>query len=93
MPTPANELVLSHSQDRIIKSLYKGKSIPAHKIRQTEYCFLAYYSLVKYDNNSYIISEKGKQYVLTHHKDKFRFWFPTMISIIALIISVISLLR
>lgn len=92
MPTPVNELVLSKQREKILTSLYKGKTISSDKIRSEKYSFLIYYALVTSENGNYVISEKGVRYVLSHRKDNFRFWFPTIISILALIVSFIALL-
>lgn len=92
MPTSVNELVLSKKREKILMSLYRGKTISPDKIRSEKYSFLIYYALVTSENGNYVISEKGVRYILSHRKEKFRFWFPTIISVLALIISVIALL-
>ena len=93
MSTSANELFLSKERERILLSLFHGKSIPVDKINSERYAFLIYYSLATTENGKYVISEKGIRYVLSHINDRFKFWFPTILSVLALIISVIALLR
>lgn len=45
MSTSANELFLSKERERILLSLFHGKSIPVDKINSERYAFLIYYSL------------------------------------------------
>lgn len=91
METPAHEIVLSAEREKILSSLYKGKVIKSSEIHKDKYTFLIYYALIMQKDGNYVISEKGRQYILTHKKDNFRFWFPSVVSVIALIISIIAL--
>lgn len=52
-----------------------------------DYNFLRSYSLLDYsreDPSRFKLSEKGKMYLRHKRKDRFRFWIPVAISIIAL---------
>ena len=91
MGTPVSEIVLSKDRERILGSLYKGKTIPAAKINDSKYEFLLYYSLIYCNNGKYRISERGINYVNLHKKDDSRFVVSIVISVAALIISIISL--
>lgn len=93
MSTSANDLVLSKKREKILKSLYRGKKLSHEEVYNAKYNFLIYYSLIVENGYYYVISEKGIQYILSHKKDKFRFWFPTVVSLLALIISVVALFR
>ncbi len=93
MPTTYKDLELSSAERRILRNVLKHK-IHRSKQRNPKYEFLFYYSLVTNipgDPEHYSISYKGRFYLRYYRKDKFRFWFPVAISLVALAFSAVSL--
>lgn len=97
MSTSHKDLILDKSEVRILKSLYKGNKLLKQDVDykfKEKYSFLLRYHLIDYspDSKYYCISKKGKMFLLYRRKEKIRFWVPIIISVIALILSVVSIL-
>lgn len=92
MPLSLQEISLSKSQIKMLKKLFNESEIPYSEIKKDKYSSLEYYSLITVSNSKYRITEKGKSYLRHIRKENFRFWIPIIISIAALIVSVIALL-
>lgn len=98
MATSHKDLILDKSEVRILRSLYKGNKLLRQDVDykfKEKYSFLTTYHLVDYCSSNpkyYCISQKGKMYLLYRKNEKIRFWVPIIISVIALILSVISIL-
>lgn len=89
------DIELSKSQTKLLKKLSKKTYIPKSIKDNPSNKFLTYYSFLEYyphDHNYFVLSDNAHFYLRYRHKDKFRFWFPVILSIIALLISVLSLL-
>lgn len=95
MPTPFTQLQLGPSQVKILKRIRRKKSISKAKVDgNPEYDFLRKYSLIDYadpEHLHYKLSDKAQMYLRYKKSDDFRFWFPNIISVIALIISIIAI--
>ena len=91
MSLSLQEISLNKHQLNMLKKIFKGAKIKYHEIFKDKYSALEYYNLIVFSNGKYQITEKGKSYLRLVKKDNFRFWFPIIISVIALIISVIAL--
>lgn len=96
MSTSHKDLILDKSEVRILRSLYKGNKLLKQDVDykfKEKYSFLLRYHLIDYspDPKYYCISKKGKMFLLYRRK-KIRFWVPIIISVIALILSVVSIL-
>lgn len=97
MSTSHKDLILDKSEVRILSSLYKGNKLLKQDVDykfKEKYSFLLRYHLIDYspDPKYYCISKKGKMFLLYRRKEKIRFWVPIIISVIALILSVVSIL-
>lgn len=97
MSTSHKDLILDKSEVRILRSLYKGNKLLKQDVDykfKEKYSFLLRYHLIDYspDLKYYCISKKGKMFLLYRKKEKIRFWVPIIISVIALILSVVSIL-
>lgn len=93
MPLSLQEISLSKAQLRMLKRLSNGVTVKYSEIKKEKYSALEYYSLIGFYQEKYQITEKGKSYLRLTKKETFRFWFPVVISVLALIISVIALVR
>lgn len=92
MPLSLQEISLNKCQIRMLKKIFNEAKIPYSEIKKDKYSSLEYYSLITFSNDKYQITEKGKSYLRHIRKENFRFWVPIIISIAALIVSVIALL-
>lgn len=98
MPTPYQELRFSHSQIRILKRLKRLGEINRLKIenhKNDKYAFLYKYNLIEYNENhtAFKLSDKGCMCVNRRRESLIRFYLPLIISIIAIVISIIALLK
>lgn len=99
MITPYKDLELSKKQIRILKSIKLYGYIDKDKIykyQNTKYRFLMKYSLIEQDYNNYkhfVLSDRGEMLLRYRNKDRIRFWVPIVISVFALIISIIALCK
>ncbi len=95
MPIPFSELKLSKHEIRILKQIRRKGSIPRNKIdHNPKYLFLLKYFLIDYADTmheNYKLSDKAQMYLRYKKNDDFRFWFPNIISVIALIISIVAI--
>lgn len=92
--------VLSKKQIKFLKDLHKNKSLSTN-LSKSDIKELIKLELIKYDNFEqshelnipmlYSLTDKGIRYIYFVNKDIFRFTFPVALSLIALIISIISL--
>lgn len=67
--TPAKDIHLSKNALRLLKKIYKGKSLDWTSIEKTsEYNSLAYFTLINHQRGSNIgnLTEKGLQVLLCH---------------------------
>lgn len=94
MSTDPQNLHLSKQEHRIVKSIsrrkYKRNIIDQNK----KYQFLKYYHLIDYSDFShthYVLNFRGKSYLNFQAKDNGRFFVTTLISVIALLISLASI--
>lgn len=76
--------------------IFNGTRAKDYKHRKDVYTYLLSCGYIKKADvrnySGYVITESGRVAVDDYRKDKFRFWFPTIISIIALILSACSIL-
>ena len=93
MPLSLQEISLNKAQIKMLKKLFNGKRITRAELSNEKYSSLEYYGLIAVSNGNYLITEKGKSYLRLTKKESFRFWFPVAISVAALIISIIALVR
>lgn len=93
------EMDLSITQVQILRNIkFRGRlsKEKAREHRKGKYRFLFYYSLLDQhptDDMSYCLNPKAESYLRYRRKDKYRFYFPLIISILALAISIIALLK
>lgn len=87
------EISLDKSQKKLLIKMEKGYEAPYETIKSNKYKTLEYYNLINLHHEKYQISEKGRSYLRHSRKDSYRFFVPTIISILALIISIFSFLR
>lgn len=98
MPTSISELELSASQIRILKMIRNRGSIPISKVKKHQnkkYKFLFYYSLLDLNpdnHNEYCLSLKAENYLRYRKKQTIKFYVPLLISVLALFVSIISLI-
>ena len=94
MTTHYKDLELSHAELRILKRLRNKRRIPRSIKERPEYRFLFKYYLIEFadrEHQYYSLSDKGRFLLRYRTKDRFRFWFPVVLSILALLISIVSL--
>lgn len=91
MPLSLQEISLNKCQNKMLKMIFNEAEIHYSEIKKDKYSALEYYRLITFSNGKYRITEKGKSYLRHTRKEKFHFWFPIIISIAALIISVVAL--
>lgn len=87
MSTPYKDLEFSFFQNMILLRLKYFKMKKNTLYNNPRYNFLQKYALIEYHepNRDYItLNDKGLMYLRFKRKDKFRFWIPVIISIIAL---------
>lgn len=88
MSTSHKDLDLSFSQNLILLRIKYFKIPKAVVYANPKYKFLRKYYLVDYhptDHTCLTLSDKGKMYLRFKRKDRFRFWIPVAISIVALL--------
>ncbi len=99
MSTPYTDLKLSPEQIRILKNIKRKGCVPGENIKkdqQGKYNFLFKYHLIDYFDSShqyYCLSDKAIMLLLYRNESNLRFYLPIVISVIAIIISIISLLK
>ncbi len=89
------DLFLSSSEKRILKRFSHIKHIPKSIHDNPKYNFLFKYYLLDYadsTHSSYRLSDKAHFLIRYELKDKWRFMIPVLISVFALILSIISIL-
>lgn len=87
MSTPYKDLEFSSRQNMILLRLKYFKMKKSKAYLKPRYVFLRKYGLVESRdlNGEYVtLSDKGRMYLRYRRKDKFRFWIPVIISIVAL---------
>ena len=89
MPTSFKDLELSRSQYLILKRISFMKRIKCSTVdSSSKYNFLIRYSLIDYSDQThlyYSLSDKAKFLLRYRRKERFRFWLPVIISIVALL--------
>lgn len=88
MSTPYKDLELSFHELLILCYIKVFRIKRTFLNTKPRYSFLIKYSLVDYwpkDHQYYIINDKGKMLLRYRRKDRFRFWIPVIISIVALL--------
>ena len=87
MSTPYKDLEFSLGQNLILLRLKYFKMRRSKVYLNSRYTFLRKYSLVVScaPYGEYVtLSDKGRMYLRYRRKDKFRYWIPVVISIVAL---------
>lgn len=96
MPTPFKDLEFSFKQIRILKKLRSNGCISKELVKtKPEYSFLLKYSLIDNYPDRYDIyrpSDKALMYLRFRRKDIFRTWYPHVVSSLAFILSLVSLI-
>ena len=99
MSTPYTDLKFTKSQIRILKRFRRMGKVPVEvveKHKNGKYKFLYKYSLIDYADKSrqyFALSDKGVMFLLYHGESKYRFYLSTILSVVAIIISIIALLK
>ena len=99
MNTPYIELRFTKQQIRILKNIRRKRKIPVEQIEKhkfEKYRFLYKYALIDYSDAShkyYSLSDKGNMILLYRKESRYRFYLPLFLSVIAIIISIIALLK
>lgn len=99
-----SEIELTKEQVRILKSLKKGKALDKSDFDIDvltplfQYDFLKHelYSknnVVDYSKGKLILTQSGQDWLEINKKIEFRFWYPHLVATLALIISIIALLK
>lgn len=94
MSTDYKDLEFSKAEKGILKSFSNNRRIPLSIKGNPKYAFLFKYYLLDYSDHShqfYCLSDKARFYLRYNRKDHFRFWFPVVLSILAIIISIVAL--
>lgn len=97
MSTPFTDYAFSKSEIKILKSIKRNGKIlktEVDKFKNDKYNFLLYYSLLdhyKPDYKYYCLNNKAKMYLTYHREEKIKFFVPLIISVAALIISIVSI--
>lgn len=87
MGTPYVDLEFNFFQMLVLRYLCFFSISSRLPRKNKSFKFLLKFSLVEYSSHShlrYCINEKGRMYLRRKRRDRFRFWFPTTLSIIAL---------
>ena len=96
MPTPFKDLEFSFKQVRILRKLRDDGCISKELVRSNpEYSFLQKYNLIDNDPERYDIyrpSDKALMYLRYRRKDLFRTLYPHVVSSLAFIASIASLI-
>lgn len=85
MTTPYKDLEFSLKENLTLIRIKYFKMKKATVFAHSKYDFLRRYSLIEYSGNYVILSDKALMYLRFKRKDRFRFWLPVIISIIALL--------
>lgn len=99
MSTPYTDLKLSPEQIRILKSIKRKGCISRENIekdKKGKYNFLFKYHLIDYSDSShkyFSLSDKAIMLLRYRNESNLRFYLPIVLSVIAIIISIISLLK
>lgn len=99
MPTSYQDLRFTQQQIAIMKRIRcmkRIKRINIDKEKKGKYAFLFKYSLIDFANNEhtyYKLSDKGVMYLLYHRESAIKFYLPLFLSIVAIIISIIALIK
>lgn len=97
MSTPFKDYAFSKSEIKILKSIKRNGKILKTEVnnpKNDKYKFLLYYNLLEHyspDYKYYCLNNKAKMYLNYRRKEIIKFCIPTIISIIALIISIVSI--
>lgn len=97
MSTQFKDYAFSRSEIKILKSIKRNGKIlktEVDKFKNDKYNFLLYYNLLDYykpNYKYYCLNNKAKMYLNYRRKEIIKFCIPTIISIFALIISIISI--
>lgn len=97
MSTPFTDYAFSKSEIKILKSIKRNGKILKSEVDNTQndkYIFLLYYNLLERyspDYKYYCLNNKAKMYLNYRRKEIIKFCIPTIISVIALIISIVSI--
>ena len=96
MSTPFKDLEFSFKQVRILRKLRDDGCISKELVRSNpKYSFLQKYNLIDNDPERYDIyrpSDKVLMYLRYRRKDLFRTWYPHVVSSLAFIASIASLI-
>lgn len=93
------EMDLSITQVQILRNIKLMGKISREKVHEQKrgkYRFLFYYDLLDKhptEIGAYCLSPKAESYLRYRRKDRLRFYLPILISVFALIISVVALLK
>lgn len=96
-----SNVLLNSIEKKLLKKLNHNKSLPYNEKYDSliNHRYANYCSFIQDDIGSQIpvkdkieITEQGKAFLKWHKQEKFRFWFPVVISVISLVISFAALL-
>lgn len=99
MPMSYTDLKLSSNQIRILKDIKRKVLVPIETIekeKQGKYKFLYKYHLIDYSDSShkfYSLSDKAIMLLRYRNESNLRFYLPIVLSVVAIIISIVSLLK
>ena len=99
-----SDIELTKEQIRILKLLKKGKILdksdfnfdvlnPFFENGFLKYELYDYNGIIDYEKGKLFITQCGIDWIELRKKSEFRFWYPHIVATIALIISVIALLK
>ncbi|MFM1525236.1 MULTISPECIES: hypothetical protein [Helcococcus] len=98
-----NLIKLSKSQLKLLKKIAKSPIYPQNKPFSNDFELLLHQKLIQQNNKldsfynnvnpTFCISEKGILFISYNKDNNKRFWIPTIISIVAVTISVIALIK
>nr|DAT38342.1 MAG TPA: hypothetical protein [Caudoviricetes sp.] len=98
MSIPYQELRFNRKEMRILRKIKRKGKVSQSKIDKKmlgKYLFLFNYNLITFDDDgkSYKLSETGKMFLLRHRESAIKFYLPLFLSIVAIIISIIALIK
>lgn len=98
MSIPYQELRFNRKEMRILRKIKRKGKVSQSKIDKKmlgKYLFLFNYNLITFDGDgkSYKLSETGKMFLLRHRESAIKFYLPLFLSIVAIIISIIALIK